>query len=487
VSRRLFICTILLLNFSYAYGQISGNNLLELQFGKLPTDTVRSFPTLYDRAVLDYRIKRFKGGVALEQFYSPYGERNYLKLQQVRLEYKSRSIQVNVGNFYETLGRGTLLRSYQIQGAILEDLSFRSRHYFHRDMLGANFQYQGEKLIVKALYGSPLNNLFPPNQSLDDRRSDNIGALYLDYNVKGHTVGGALMHLDNDFDNDLFGMLTFSGSPTDVVSYFAEFSTDLYEFNMEDNLDDGRYAAYFNLNLSYEKVGISTEYKYYSNFLLGAGFNEPPALVKEHIYRVLNRSTHVMQPQNEQGYQIEAFFQIGEESMLTLNNALAINNFGQRFVFQEYFAEYATVLNKKHDLKLFLDYAEDPFKSESSRISLGAYAEWQLKKRSGLKTEIEFQTFSRGEEQVTNVAAYLGYSYHSKLSAGIVTEFSNDSFIMDTPEKVWIGFNGKYKLNNKNTLIFFAGQRRGGPACNSGVCYEVLDFEGVEMRLTSRF
>jgi len=485
--RKLLLSTTLALNLSLAYAQFSGNNLLELQYGRLPTDTVSYFPTLYDRAVVDYRHKKFKGGVTLEQFYSPFNERNYLKIQQVRLEYRSKSFQVNVGNFYETIGRGTLLRSYQIQGAILEDLSFRSRHFFHRDILGANVQYKGERFTAKALYGRPLNNLFPTNQSFDDRRSDQIGALYLDYNLKGHTIGGSLMHLDNDFDNDLFGMLTLSGSASDVVSYFAEFSTDLYQFNMEDNLNDGRYAAYFNLNLSYEKVGISAEYKYYNNFLLGAGFNEPPALVKEHIYRVLNRSTHVMQPQNEQGYQVEAFFQIGEESMLTLNNAIAINNFGQQFVFQEYFAEYATVLNKKHDLKLFIDYAEDPFKAEESRISLGAYAEWRLKKRSGLKTEFEFQTFKRGAEQVTNLAAFLGYSYKSKLSAGIITEFSNDSFIIDTSNKVWIGFNGKYKLNYKNTLLLFAGQRRGGPACNSGVCYEVLDFEGVELRLTSRF
>ena len=86
-----------------------------------------------------------------------------------------------------------------------------------------------------------------------------------------------------------------------------------------------------------------------------------------------------------------------------------------------------------------------------------------------------------------NLAVNLGYSYTSKFSAGIITEFSNDPFIIDTKNKLWVGLNGKYKLNNKNTLILFAGERRGGPACNSGVCYEVLDFEGVELRLTSRF
>jgi hypothetical protein len=340
---------------------------------------------------------------------------------------------------------------------------------------------------VQALYGKPLNNVFPTNQSFENRRTDNIGALYIDYNLKGQILGGGLMHAANEFDNNLLGMFTASGSATGSISYYGEFSTQLATFNSEKAVIDKRYAAYLNLNIAFGSGGISAEYKYYHNFLLGAGFNEPPALVKEHIYRVLNRSTHVMQPQNESGYQVEAFFQIGEASMLTLNNALAINNFGQKFIFQEYFAEYATTVSTKHHLKLFADYAEDPFKSERTRISLGAYAEWRLQKQSGLQTEIELQTFQRNNDQVQNLAGYIGYSYKSKLNAGIITEISSDPFLTENGHRIWVGFNGKYKLNNTNTLILFAGKRRGGPACNSGVCYEVLDFEGVELRLTSRW
>jgi hypothetical protein len=38
-----------------------------------------------------------------------------------------------------------------------------------------------------------------------------------------------------------------------------------------------------------------------------------------------------------------------------------------------------------------------------------------------------------------------------------------------------------------NTISMFAGKRRGGPACTSGICYEVLDFEGIEIRLKTIF
>ena len=473
--------------YTPSFSQFSGNNLLETQFGKLPSDTTGSFPTIYNRALFNYKYKRIKAGITLEQFYSPYAERNYFSLQQVRLQYKSKSLEVQLGNFYETLGRGTLLRSYQIHGAILEDVSYRSRHYFHRDILGGSVKFRKKNFTAKAIYGKPLNNVFPTGQSQENRRPDNIGALALDYNLKGHILGGAFMYLDNEFDSDLYGMVNASGNLNDFISYYGEFSGGIYEFENKDKSDESKYAAYLNINFSFDKVGITAEYKSYKNFLLGAGLNEPPALIKEHVYRLLNRSTHVMQPTDEQGYQLETMYTLNDESILTMNAALAINDFGMRFAYQEYFVEYATVLNQKNDLKLFFDYAEDPFKGEKNRISLGAYAEWKILKQSGISTELEMQTFKRENEDVYNLSFFLGYSYKSKFSAGVISEASNDSFILESNNKIWLGANAKYKLNNKNTFLLFAGQRRGGPACNSGVCYEVLDFEGVELRLTSRF
>jgi len=471
--------------FTSSFSQFSGSNLLEAQYGKLPSDTTGSFPTIYDRAVLNYKYKRLKAGITLEQFYTPYAERNYFSIQQVRLQYRTKGLEINLGNFYETLGRGTLLRSYQVPGAILEDQSFRSRHYFHRDILGGSVNFRKNKFSVKAMYGQPLNNVFPPGQSFENRRPDNIGALSMNYNLNGQILGGAFMHLDNEFDSDLYGMVNVSGNLTDVISYYGEFSTGIYDFN-KDGDGKSRYAAYLNMNFGFEKLGISAEYKYYNHFLLGSGINEPPALIKEHVYRLLNRSTHVMQPTNEQGYQVEAYYNVNDESILTFNNALAINNFGMKFIYQEYFVEYATVLSRKHDLKLFVDYAEDPFKGEKNRLSFGAYAQWKIKKQSGVISEIEVQSFKRENEDVYNLVVFLGYSYKSKFSAGVITEASNDSFIIDSENKIWIGANVKYKLNQKHTLLLFAGQRRGGPACNSGVCFEVLDFEGLELRLSSR-
>ncbi len=89
----------------------------------------------------------------------------------------------------------------------------------------------------------------------------------------------------------------------------------------------------------------------------------------------------------------------------------------------------------------------------------------------------------------------LGVSRSPELSLSLIWEISNDPYLTDLggdsgSEKIiryWPGVEASYKINSSNTISLFAGKRRGGPACTSGICYEVLDFEGVELRLKTKF
>ena len=466
--------------------QISGNNLLEYQYGKLPSDNSK-FSSFYDRAVVGYTYNAFKAGITLEQFYTPFQERNYTQLTQYSFQYNSKIVTVKLGNFQETIGRGLLLRSFEIPGAILEDLSYRSRNYFQRDIQGFSTHLKFKDFTTKIIYGKPLNNVFPPTQSNSLRRSDEIKAIYSDYSFKKQTIGLSVLDVSNSSGNKQYGMATVSGKVSPIISYYTEFAKEVGDANFSDFSKISSHAYYGNINFTFEKLGISAEYKDYNDFNIGAGINEPPALIKEHSYKVLNRSTHVVQPLNETGYQIEMYYTFPDASTLTFNNAIARNKLGNEFVFKEYFTEYSFAIAQKHDVKVFLDYAEDPFKLEENRISAGTYFEWKAFKKATLKTEYEFQTFSRTGENIQNHVLTLGYAYKSKLVFNIVTELSNDSFITQKKLKSWIGANIKYQLNKSNSLQLFGGQRRGGPACNAGICYEVLDFNGAELRWTARF
>jgi hypothetical protein len=295
-----------------------------------------------------------------------------------------------------------------------------------------------------------------------------------------------MKHSNSGIDK-YFLMSTVSGNISPEFSYYTEIAKNISDFAISDFSDQASYAIYSGVNLAINNFGLSAEYKNYKNILIGSGINEPPALIKEHSYKVLNRSTHVLQPLNETGYQVELFYTFPDLSTLTFNNSLAINNFGQKFMFQEYFLEYDFSISDKHDIKVFADYAEDPFKLEEHRLSAGISTDWKVFKASSIKTDYEFQTFKRLGENYQNHVFVLGYAYKSKIICNVITEYSNDSFIVSDGSKIWVGANLKYQVNKSNSLQIFAGERRGGPACNAGVCYEVLDFKGIEIRITSRF
>ena len=464
--------------------QLSGQNIAEFQYGQIPSDTVK-FASIYDRLTLDYDIKDFKLGTTLEQYWSPYDSRNYIRLNQLKLQYKSDSWDIKLGNFYETLGRGTLMRTYQVPGAILEDLSYRSRTYFHRDFLGAYAQYQAKSWSVKALAGQPLNNVFPPTFEFDIRRPDSIAAIGGDYQIKSHKIEYNAMYLTNQSVNKWYSMLNLSGQIIPKISYYTEltFDNDGTVFGEEDT-----YGWYFNMNFSFDKLNITTEYKDYNNMIIGEAVNEPPALIKQHVYRLLNRSTHVPIPLNESGYQIEATYLLKNKSILTFNHALAVNKLAIEFRFEEYFLEYALLLNDIHDLKLFVDYANDDIKGEEDRLSTGFDLDILLKKRRSLNVEYEYQSFQRSEQRSTNMLLSLAYNLGSKFTGSLLAEYSTDETMVEEGEayKVWFGGNVKYRPDFKNTFLLFAGTRRGGPACTAGVCYEILDFEGFELRYTRR-
>ncbi len=464
--------------------QFSGTNLMEYQYGQLPGTDDKAFHSVYNKLMLNYRYKGLKISAGAQLYQTPYSDRNYVDPSWIGLNYKRKGLEIKAGNLNETLARGILLRSYEIQGAILEDKGFRSKQYFYRDIMGASLGYKTKRFSVKGLWGYSLNNVYPPTQDWDVRRSDQIGAFYGDYTLKKQTIGVSVLNVKNTQEDSYYGLGSLAGTLFPFFNYYGAYALSLN--GKDGNVDPDTHAIYASLNLSFSKFGFSLEFKDYKNFLIGSGINEPPALVREHSYRVLNRSTHVLQPQNETGFQLEGFYQPSLNTVFTLNYTKATNDFGKTFNYSEWFLEFATLFGENFDFKGFFDYANDPFKGESDRYSAGVNLDQTIKQKYGLKLEFEFQTFDRDSKSTQNYVTALTFRYKSKVFVNVLGELSNDVFVTDD-QKLWLGGTVRYKVNSRNNLQLFAGERRGGPACSAGICYEVLDFKGVELRWTTRF
>jgi hypothetical protein len=231
---------------------------------------------------------------------------------------------------------------------------------------------------------------------------------------------------------------------------------------------------------------------------IGSGISDPPTLVKEQIYKLLNRSTHVPYLNDESGMQVELFIVPAENHLITLNHSRSINNLGGTdYKSVEYFVDWQFTTNISNQFKIFADYSSEELLNEDARYATGVYFTRTLEKNLSFSIETEFQQIERTyaeTEAIQNV--YMGFIINKspKYSAAFVWEFTNDPNVADNPgiEKIektqhYPGINFSYKPNRKNTIQLFAGKRRGGPACTSGICYEVLDFKGIELRWSYRF
>jgi hypothetical protein len=239
------------------------------------------------------------------------------------------------------------------------------------------------------------------------------------------------------------------------------------------------------------------EYKDYRNFLLP--FNDPPPLVREQAYPLLARSAHVVTPQNERGWQCEIVLQRPGSFALTANFSQAAGRpFGVTNWFHEAFLDGEYDISDIVAVTGFYDWSEDGMTREENRHAFGLYGQASGWRNWGARVGAESQTFDRSfapRRRIWNHAASFTVTRAPALSAGMVWEVSTDPLLIDNPATVeqehetrhWVGVNARCQLGNHYVFRVFAGRRRGGPACASGVCYEVLDFEGFEFVITVRF
>ncbi|NBC83677.1 MAG: hypothetical protein GVY19_09875 [Bacteroidetes bacterium] len=472
-------------------GQLTGQNLFLYQLGNFPEETPKDLSILYNQTDLQYRHKNISASIQLEQFYTKYEERNYQQISLYNVSYKEKGLELQVGNIFQTLGRGLLFRAYEIPGSVLEDQVNRVQYAFYRDLEGVMAGYTHDYFTIKAIRGYALDNEFNPTFSSSERRKNLVEALEVNTHIFNQTLGAIFMRNNIDSESTDFASVYLGGPVGNYITYHTEFAQQLDDNEILNYSSTSNYAFYSSLGITVQKLGVSLEYKDYQNFIIGGGINDPPALIKEHSYRVLNRSIHTPILIDEKGFQAEIFYRFSGQRLVTFNYTFNENKFARRFLYNELFIEYSTPIGEYIHANIFFDVAEDELMNEKERFATGTLIDLNLKGRWGSIVELEAQRFlhTAGETQEAHNYVMLGgVNYGSDFSANIVYEYSTDPTIKENNEtfKQWIGTNISYKPNFKHTFSLFAGTRRGGPSCTSGICYEVPDFKGVELRIQSR-
>lgn len=417
------------------------------------------------------------------------------EIDQRSLQYVDDHLDILGGNYYETWGRGVLLRAYETRTASVGRIE-RSVA-LDRDIDGVRVRGHSGVISGTVLSGRPL--LSPqsgePASDQDGQRLDTIrGARGVLDPLEGLSVAGSYLRVNTVDPGD--------PTPEDAARIRDEFVSgelDVVRGFLTAHLtgahreadplllpEDGR-AWYGAVTAAAYSIGLSYEFKDYERFL--GAYNEPPTLVKTQSWTLLNRGTHLSNPDDEVGRQLAVEWTPGLEDGLAFNHSRSDNHDEDGvFEYRQWTIEGRLRPGAEDSgprLRAVLDHEVDRIKGITDRWSVGGDVEVPLDELRSLAAALEVQTieYTAAEKQTLSILT-LEYQEAPWLTLALQGEAAEvpvdgrDSWASATVNLAW---SGRHNLN------IFMGRRPAGFLCTGGYCFLAPAFDGIEVRLISLF
>jgi hypothetical protein len=416
------------------------------------------------------------------------------------LEYRQDNLTLTLGNFYTTFGRGLTLNLY--------------RDYylnFDSNLEGFKAQYRHEKFEAIAFRGRSYPSTSPEGSRI--RENDVEGAMLQVSPIHWGHLGGYYVYLpQNNYDETRMpgGFVNLSAGP---VGFSAEGVSQL----VQDGLDSNYYGVYGSVDYSGSGFGIVIDYKDYNfkrySYNTGGSstveplpYQNPPIVQREFTTNLLSKHPHLVEYDDEVGFQVEATVEPSDTWASTLNFSRSSNHRDKSLVpslheedspFWQLFMEGEYHHPAGHSIRLNLGINEE-VKVSSSQGQKFTYF-WQ-KKQAGAAEGTYFidnrNSVGLHQEAMRVDDIKLGVDYWEYFTALTYSRapWGSISFILETSQDpsltgkdTWIAAEASVTFMERHNLLLFVGQDRGGLKCTSGRCRYVDPFEGVKISLQSTF
>lgn len=454
------------------------------------------------------------------------------------LEFTKDNFLVRAGNFYELFEKGLTLNAFENRG------------------LGFNTQVDGIKLNYKTdikkvrITGTVEGGTIDYNDYLKPGRVEKYSIRAVNFSVKPFKpimVGGSYLYtkgnipsgnITTDITAEIAeGDLSLNIKSLDLFVSYANKKTITIPNQLYPNFltprGDGLYSS---LSYSRANLGVTLEYKNYRFDLVTPNersntrptkalpFQSPPTVVREHTSTLLSRFPHIVDFNDEVGYEADIFY--SPKDNLTFNL-----NFSQASRHYDYVDIDTTLLTKyqRVERNAFLPSMLDAFSpfwevfleaeyyyKKNIKIKLGAARQYSVLynnanpsasdltktytfpleikydflKKYSLKLNGEFQsvynTLRTGKKEFISEYVSLALSRSPDIVIVGNTEFTSD---LEDPsgKKFWINGELTYKFSSANTMILYYGSERGGLKCSSGICRYVNPFNGFRLTVINNF
>jgi len=489
---------------------------------------------------LDYTFQNFYAGVQVES-YEPNALLNYSSnLDKTNLGlyfvgYKTATLDITAGSFYEQFGSGLLLRSWEDRQLGVNNA-----------LVGGRVQYSPTNDIrLTALYGKQRVGFQLSEGTVLGFNSDfELSPLF---NLKNSTLATGFSYVGRkekiaptDLDyapmtNAFSGRLDYSTGNLYTNIEYVHKDVDLITKRQEENAKKGG-ALQVNVGYAKKGLGIDATFRrmenmrfYSSRDAAGNAYNENtinylPALTKQHDYLLTNIYVYQAQPQvsfqhemlmkaGEIGGQLDVFFKVKKKTFLggKYGAKIAINgsywaglkgdydfeNFEYATDFmgfgEKYYSDISFELRKKWSKKwqgifYYLSqsynklYIEETIGAVNAQV---AVSEVTYKMGRGKSLRFEAQHLWTKDDKKNWAGATVEFNLNSKLGFYLndIYNYGNNS---ETKRIHYYNVGSSYTLGAHRFALNY-GRQRGGLLCVGGVCRYVPESTGVSANILMSF
>ncbi|KAA3611070.1 MAG: hypothetical protein D8M58_13925 [Calditrichaeota bacterium] len=390
-------------------------------------------------------------------------KKHELTYKFVELNYEG--LTARLGNFYSMFGRGLILRTYENRNIPVDNnieglqLKYRTK-VFNSQVIAGKIRDSYNRR-AKLFYGTDLG------VKLNKELKIGASALVQDKDKKKSIMAANINYIYDWFD------------------IYLEVASPQWERKL---------SNYIALNAIFEKFTLTAEHKNYNNLLFPNKYQieyaAGPSLLREHSFTLLNRHPHLVEMNNEMGYQFELTWFPDDLWQLMLNYSLTNNQKNQR-QFEEYYFEVTRPFGDSWEVLTALDWSYD-LSSGTENITPLVDLYYNLNSRNQIHVSLQHQhTLNvKDKSEFDSELALLEFSHSPWLTMALVGEITNENQLNNVPnnkKNTWLYGNVIFSFGGSHQLSVLYGSRQAGFVCVGGVCRLEPEFEGVEIKLTNRF
>jgi len=396
------------------------------------------------------------------------------------MEFNTEDFSLRAGHFFTTFGRGLVLRSFE-EMALEHDTALDG-------ILG---EYSAGPFELTGVAGG-----------MSGRTVDTRNQSYNVYGMRAFThvwdmvrLGtSALKRFDrkskegvplpdslSSFDDAVLGADAEAWvGPLTLSSEYVRREGD-YNYLSEQSGEPG-YGTYVGAAYAGSWLSVLAEYKNYYRF--ENALINPPTCVKEHVYVLMNRVTHLVHLNDERGYMLEGVISLPEDMTITAGASEARMR-NHDLLHWEMFSQIDYIRSDLLSASMGLSWSREYDRDKYTQHITGAMDSDISMADQVVEVTFEIQgTEEPSGDKFTDLLASISYYPRYDMTVVGMAEFTTRA---DVSRDTWVFVDLRLSIGENYEVSLGGGTERGGKKCAGGICFDELEFTGLRARFLAYF